>query len=442
MAVNEVKTKIPEDWQQEKLGQYVDVQGGFAFKSSDYQDDGVPLIRIGNVGKGKIIPKDFIYLSEKVYKNSQNFQLFEDDVLMGMTGDLGKICLVKKEDLPALLNQRVGRFNKKGNANLKLVFYIVSYERIQDNLSCYFSGGAQANISPTQIESIKVLFPQNPKEQQKISEVLTTIDEAIEKIDVIIEKNKRIRKGLMQELFRYGIDDRGNIRSEKTHKFKTVKTGNEEMRIPKEWDVAPIGQISNYIKGYAFKTAQFVDFGVRVIKTSDLTDSKISKEGDTFISQKSSQFYSKWCLKKENIIITTVGSRPPLYSSMVGRAILVNDENLGFLLNQNNVLLIAKEKEVVPLHLYYNLMGERYVRYIEKIFRGNANQANITVKEFLNYKIPLPSITEQQRIVEKLSISSEYIQQEENIKQKLLSLKHGLMEDLLTGNVRVNNLMN
>ncbi len=104
------------------------------------------------------------------------------------------------------------------------------------------------SIKESDIKKFKVVFPENPKEQQKIAEVLTTVDEAIEKTDAIIEKNKRIKQGLMQDLFRYGIDEHGNIRSEKTHKFKTVKIGNEEMRIPEEWELGPLSNFINNLE--------------------------------------------------------------------------------------------------------------------------------------------------------------------------------------------------
>jgi type I restriction enzyme S subunit len=76
-------------------------------------------------------------------------------------------------------------------------------------------------------------------EQRKIAQILETVDNAIEKTEKIIEKYKRIKQGLMQDLLTKGIDEKGNIRSEKTHKFKDSPLG----RIPEEWEVVRLGEV-------------------------------------------------------------------------------------------------------------------------------------------------------------------------------------------------------
>lgn len=432
MIDTEIKIKIPEGWKQEKLGQYVDVQGGFAFKSNDYQDNGVPLIRIGNVGKGQVSHKDFIYLSEKLYKNSQNFQLKEGDVLMGMTGDLGKICVVKKDDLPALLNQRVGRFNKKENTDLKLIFYIISYERTQNNLSYYFAGGAQANISPSQIESIKVLFPENQKEQQKIAEVLTTIDEAIEKTDAIIEKNKRIQQGLMQDLFRYGIDEHGNIRSEKTHKFKTVRIGNEEIKIPEEWGWDAI--VNNLeIVDYRGKSPTKVDDGIFLVTARNIKNGIIdySLSQEFVPASEYSKIMSRGKAKLGDVLFTT--------EAPMGEVANIDNENIA--LAQRIIKFDGTRKNINNYYLKYLLTSEPLRKQLFSDSTGST-VTGIKGSRLKKIFILIPKREEQDKINNLLQSQDFKMKKEQTYKQKLLSLKRGLMEDLLTGKVRVNSLIN
>jgi len=233
---------LPEGWERVKLGEYAKIQGGFAFKSDEYIKHGIPLIRISNVGKGKIVLEKVKYLKYEIFNKAKLFQLKEGDILIGMTGDLGKVSKITKKYLPALLNQRVGRFLiKKADISNDFLFYIAISNEFQNNLNLYFYGGAQANISPSKIENITIYKPKSYKEQQEIAEILETVDKTIEKTDAIIEKYKRIKQGLMQDLLTRGIDKNGQIRSEETHKFKDSPLG----RIPEEWEVVTVSDFAS-----------------------------------------------------------------------------------------------------------------------------------------------------------------------------------------------------
>jgi len=89
-------------------------------------------------------------------------------------------------------------------------------------------------------------FPTSKREQTKIAEVLSTVDRAIEQTEALIAKQQRIKTGLMQDLLTRGIDEHGNLRSEKTHKFKDSPLG----RIPVEWEVYQIGNVARLQRGH------------------------------------------------------------------------------------------------------------------------------------------------------------------------------------------------
>ena len=139
------------------------------------------------------------------------------------------------------------------------------------------------------VAQIELNIPSSPDEQSKIAEILSTIDEAIEKTDQLIEKYKSIKQGLMEDFFRYGIDENGQIRSEKTHKFKDSQLG----RIPLEWEVANFTRIlipqKDAIKigpfGSQLKKEYLTETGYRVygqenafLKTFDIGERFISKD--------------------------------------------------------------------------------------------------------------------------------------------------------------------
>jgi type I restriction enzyme S subunit len=98
-----------------------------------------------------------------------------------------------------------------------------------------------------------------------------------------------------------------------------------------------LGEITKYTKGFAFKSADYQDSGVRIVHVSDLLTTSIKKDNEkVFLSSEKASDYSKYQLIEGNIIVTTVGSKPEIIESTVGRGIYINDNNEG-LLNQISV---------------------------------------------------------------------------------------------------------
>ncbi len=194
--MEENQIHIPEGWGNYVGNEILKVQGGYAFKSNDYKDEGVLLVRIGNVGNGNFVFKDVIYVPKRFQLTHSNFQLWKGDVLMGLTGDLGKICILKDGDFPYFLNQRVGKFVASDKIDNEYLYYLVSSSFIQSKFDAFFAGGAQKNISPKQIESINYLFPKSKSEQTQIATILSKVDKAIAQTEQLIAKYTRIKTGL------------------------------------------------------------------------------------------------------------------------------------------------------------------------------------------------------------------------------------------------------
>jgi type I restriction enzyme S subunit len=255
-------------------------------------------------------------------------------------------------------------------------------------------------------------------EQQKIAEILETVDNAIEKTDKIIEKYKRIKQGLMQDLLTKGIDENGNIRDEKTHKFKDSPLG----RIPEEWEVVRLGEVGEIIMGQSPASAL------------------VNQEGNGIpFLQGSAEFGLKYPLPKNWIV-------KPLKTAPIGSILISVRAPVGDINIANNVYGIGRglsaikinDSKVNNLFIWYNIYF--YRNELVKISQGSTFEA-VGYKELNNFLIPLPPLPEQQRIAEILSQIDKTIEKEEQYKEKLKRLKQGLMEDLLTGKVRVNHLV-
>ncbi|WP_414627899.1 restriction endonuclease subunit S [Listeria seeligeri] len=158
-----------------------------------------------------------------------------------------------------------------------------------------------------------------------------------------------------------------------------------------------MGDVSNYIKGFAFKSKDYKKDGVRIIQVSDLTKDKIKcSNTNIFVSLELAELNKKYRINKNEIIITTVGSKAEIKESAVGRPIIVAEEG-HFLLNQNLVKLTSLQR-FDNYFIYSQLLQPRYINYIAAIERGNANQANIAIIDLWQYTFLVPKKLEQQKI--------------------------------------------
>ena len=202
-----------------------------------------------------------------------------------------------------------------------------------------------------------------------------------------------------------------------------------------EWETCLLSDVTKYIKGYAFKSEDYQDNGVRIIRVSDLSSDSLKNDVEkVYIDEIKSKIYDKYKLRKGNIVITTVGSKPEMLESAVGRGIFICNENEG-LLNQN-MLKFENIKNVDNGFIIGLINTKRYQHYMKSIARGNANQANITVVDLLQYEISYPPLPEQQKVASFLSAVDEKIQQLSRKKELLEQYKKGVMQQLFSGKLR------
>ena len=201
----------------------------------------------------------------------------------------------------------------------------------------------------------------------------------------------------------------------------------------KEWDEIKLNEYS-YVKGYPFKSEDYKKNGTRIIRVSDIGENNLKNNAPVFISTKSKNKYNKWVVDTNNIIITTVGSKPPMYESIVGKSLRINNESTGMLLNQNNVLIKVSDADLSKL-IYENLKTNRYFKYITEIYRGNANQASVNIKELFKYKVLIPkSVDERHAIATSIYNIDQLIKSLQTLIDKKEKIKNGIMNCIFSSN--------
>lgn len=196
-----------------------------------------------------------------------------------------------------------------------------------------------------------------------------------------------------------------------------------------EWISKNLGEVTTYTKGFAFKSDDYTGEGIRIIRVSDLDKDSIKiGNNKVFISIGKKALYTNYVLNKSDIIITTVGSKPELRESAVGRGIYVDSDNYG-LLNQN-MLKLNNSFDINNRFIFSYINTDEYISYITSIQRGNANQSNIAVTDLFKYRIFITSHDEQGKIAECLSSVDELITAQTDKIAALKDHKKGLMQKL------------
>src|SRR3990167_9802118 len=214
---------IPKDWQKINLGVACNFERGIEPGADAYNSEGIGerFLRVVDITESR---NDQVYVDIRTTK-----KLKENDIALTLDGTIGAV----RTGLNGIYSTGVRKVSfKNGVTSSRLLYYILQSDTIQRIIDVYASGSTIKHASSA-IPHLFTVIPNLSGERDKIAEILSTIDDAIEKTDALIEKYKRMKTGMMQDLFRYGVDDKGKIRSEKTHKFKNSPLG----KIPDEWDV-------------------------------------------------------------------------------------------------------------------------------------------------------------------------------------------------------------
>src|SRR5690554_5829072 len=252
---------VPEGWKEVQLHKTIEVRGGYAFSSKSFVTTGVPLVRMSDLGKGRLNTSQSAQIPANIADEFKDYQLKNQDILVGMTGSLDCFAIVTNDKTPALLNQRVAclRPNKSSQITPLYLYQLISSNIYYRKIDMIAQGGGQRNISTSDIGSIKIPLPPLP-EQKKIAAILSSVDEAIEATEAVIEQTRTVKKGLLQELLTRGI---GHT------EFKKTAIGE----IPRSWEVRAVENLADVIDPQpSHRTPPQDDNGIPYIGMGDIND--------------------------------------------------------------------------------------------------------------------------------------------------------------------------
>jgi len=186
------------EWEKKKLGEVVELKNGYAFKSSSYSKNGeFKIITISNVQNGYLDLTTTNKILE-VPKDIQSHQILaKEDLLISLTGNVGRVCLVSEAD--CLLNQRVGKLVPT-NISKMFLFQLLRLDKFITQMIADSQGGAQLNLSKGDIDNYEIELP-TQEEQILIANFLFSLDEKINSTLSEIDYLQNWKKGLLQKMF-------------------------------------------------------------------------------------------------------------------------------------------------------------------------------------------------------------------------------------------------
>lgn len=379
------------------------------------------------------------YIPEKFFKIMTKGKAEENDILINKDGaNTGKVAILKKKFYKDIaINEHLFILRSKKLFVQQYLFYWLFSRFGQKQITDRITGSVQPGLSSTFIKNF--LVPRPPlSEQRKIAEILETIDNAIEKTDKIIEKYKRIKQGLMQDLLTKGVvsegegeSERWRLRDEKIDKFKDSPLG----RIPEEWKIRKLDhrEMTIMITDGSYYSPQPVENSeYYIVNIENIINGKIEFETCKKISPKDyKKLVSNKCNPKyRDVLFTKDGT--------VGITLVFSGERNVVLLS--SIAIIRPSNCLDSSYLKYSLETEQIKKQIDILIGGSVLK-RIVLKDIKSLLIFIPPLPEQQRVASILSQIDEAIEKEQAYKEKLERIKKGLMEDLLTGKVRVNHLI-
>jgi type I restriction enzyme S subunit len=409
---------IPSKWNLNRLDEVFQIaRGGSPRPIIDYitEEDGYNWIKIGDT---KNVDKYIYKTKQKILKEGlkKSVLVKEDDFILSNSMSFGKPYIMKTEGCIHdgwLLLRKL-----KEDISVDFMYYVLSSDFIKTQFISKAAGSTVQNLNIKLVETVKALIPPLP-EQQKIAEILSTVDAKIDIIDQQITETQELKKGLMQRLLTNGI---GHT------EFKDSPLG----KIPKSWEVVELVKHIKLLSGFAFKSDSFNEEGkgTKLLRGINITigklrwNDKLDRWWDLPFND-----YDKYLAQVGDLVISMDGS-------LVGRNYArVKEEDLPLLIVQR-VACLRAEKTLNLEYLNQIIGSPLWLNYVDAV-KTSSGIPHISAKNIRDFKIQFPSIQEQQKIADILSSVDEKLEVLAEKKVNYHELKQGLMQQLLTGKIRV-----
>ena len=412
----------PEAWHEQQLSELCErITDGSHF-SPPSLDEGIPIATVANMGSRWINLSSCALISEEDFVNLERngCRPRAGDVLLSKDGSVGKVLVMQDSPKLVLLSSIAIVTPTHSKLDSSFLGQSFKWPRILRQLHGMRTGSAIKRVVLRDLRRLRLAVPPLP-EQRKIAAVLSSVDDAIEKTQAVIDQVQVVMRGLMQELLTRGLPGRHT-------RFKQTEIGE----IPEEWSCVSLGSLVVDHNSGVYKKADLYGRGHNIVGVSDLYGCH-SIDGQQFslVPLERSEL-SRYTLHEGDLIY----GESSLVREGIARTLPVTQRGAGtaFAWHTRRVRLDYKKTDAIFYH--YVLDGGPTRKRVMAVATQTA-LTGITTKDFFSVPVPLPAMDEQREISRILTSNDKLIEECQDFIDGIQAVKSALMSVLLTGELRV-----
>lgn len=466
--VQYINIQLSKEYLLEPLSNHLKIVGGYAFKTAEYKNQGIPIIRISDFNNEQIVLKDVVFYQEA--KELDKYQLIEGDIIIALTGGtIAKLAIVQAGLGKIYLNQRVGKFQalKPDEFEVEYIYWLArSIQSIIKNLAW---GAAIPNVSPKQIEELKFPFPTketqrgiiaflNDLKNNDLKHDKVYFDEIIENEIISLQEKqlttssistelthqltlvKNLRQQLLQDAVQGKLVEQNKKDEPASELLKKIKTEKEKLiaekklkkekelppikpeeipfEIPENWVWCRLGDLCTKIgSGSTPKGSNYSSSGKPFFRSQNIYDSGLVYEDIKYISDEVHKQMNGTTVFANDILLNITGG------SMGRCALVLEDFEEG---NVSQHVCIIRPLLVINKFYHSIALSPFFQKFVFSSTTG-AGREGLPKYNLEQFLIPIPPLAEQNRIVKKLDELMQYcneleasIKQSESQNEKLL----------------------
>lgn len=380
-------------WETVRLGDVSDVLGGYAFKSENFKNRGIPLLRISNlVGEEVSFKEDCVCVEDSNLRSLQRFKVLKGDILLALSGATTGKFGVYKLDEAALLNQRVGLIRATERTDQRYLLYCINI--LKSQIERLAQGAAQPNISTNEISGLQIPLPPLSI-QKRIAEILDTAYTLKRKDELVLQKYDELAQAIFIHMF-------GDpVKNEKAWEVKKLK----EMSTKIHSGNTPKGGSNVYVKK-----------GITFFRSQNVWKNNLVYDDIAFIDNKTHLSMMKSSLKHKDILMTKTGRINTENSSLGRAALFLGDDDSA---NVNgHVYLIRLQKDQVHEFVVHILTTKEYRDLIREVCVGGIDKRQLNKDHIENFPIIYPPLNTQRKFANILkAIQTQRLKAEQSAKK-------------------------
>lgn len=406
--------EIPDSWNVEKLEPKVgNVKSGKRLPKGFYVTDmhtNHPYIRVIDMREGYVDTSELKYVPDEAFSAIQNYRIYKDDIYISVAGTLGIVGQIPAYLDGANLTENANRVTNI-KCNVKYLMYWLMSSTIQNIISQTQTLGAQPKLALTRIRNFPVILP-SIQEQEKIVEVLSDVDTLIADLQKLIRKKKDIRQGTMQMLV--------------TGKKRLNGFDGEWVKI----NLSKNSKLKARIGWQGLTTAEYLDEGYPYLITgTDFKDGQIDWNGCHYVDYNRYEQDPNIQVSNGDLLLTKDGT--------IGKVAYVADLTRPATLN-SGVFLVKPITDAYTAHfMFYVLESSVFKAFLQQLSAGSTIN-HLYQKDLVKFDLYVPPTKEEQEAIAGILFDMDSdIHRLEKKLSKYQKIKQGMMEELLTGKVRL-----